>query len=98
MASDALHGFVKVPESFSSVVGGGYTYGLGVRVLADKKNGTKAPLGEFGWDGAGGCCFTADPENGISMIFTEHLFCWPDVQGTQVHVNMRNAFYEDYFG
>ncbi|MBQ8862694.1 MAG: beta-lactamase family protein [Clostridia bacterium] len=98
MASDALHGFVKVPESFSSVVGAGYNYGLGVRVLADKKNGTKAPLGEFGWDGAGGCCFTADPENGISMIFTEHLFCWPDAQGAQVHVNMRNAFYEDYFG
>ena len=53
---------------------------------------------EFGWDGAGGCCVTADPENGISMIFTEHLFCWSDAQGTQVHVNMRNAFYEDLFG
>ena len=53
---------------------------------------------EFGWDGAGGCCVTADPENGISMIFTEHLFCWPDAQGAQVHVNMRNAFYEDLFG
>jgi hypothetical protein len=79
-------------------VGDGYCYGHGVRVLTDRAYGSKAPLGEFGWDGAAGSCFTADPENGIGMIFTEHLFCWPDAQGGRVHVEMRNAFYEDYNG
>lgn len=98
MAGDRLAGFVEHPESFGSVVGAGYCYGLGVRVLTDRAYGSKAPLGEFGWDGAAGSCFTADPENGIGMIFTEHLFCWPDAQGGRVHVEMRNAFYEDYNG
>ena len=98
MASDRLTGFVSHPESFGSVVGAGYGYGLGLRVLTDKSHGSKAPLGEFGWDGAAGSCFSADPENGISMIFTEHLFCWPEAQGSRVHVDMRNAFYEDFYG
>lgn len=98
MAGDRLTGFVKHPESFSSVVGGGYGYGLGVRVLTDKSFGSKAPLGEFGWDGAAGSCITADMQNGIGMMFTEHLFCWPDAQGGRVHVDMRNAFYEDLEG
>lgn len=98
MASDRLSGFISQPESFNSVVGKGYGYGLGLRVLTDKAYGAKAPLGEFGWDGAAGSCFTADPENGIGMIFTEHLFCWPDAQGGKVHVEMRNAFYEDFYG
>ena len=97
MASDRLSGFISQPESFNSVVGKGYGYGLGLRVLTDKAYGAKAPLGEFGWDGAAGSCFTADPENGIGMIFTEHLFCWPDAQGGKVHVEMRNAFYEDFY-
>ena len=96
MASDRLSGFVAFPESFSSVVGDGYSYGLGVRVLTDKSYGAKAPLGEFGWDGAAGSCFTADLENGIGIVFTEHLFCWPDAQGGRVHVDMRNAFYDDF--
>ena len=95
MAGDRLTGFVKKPESFGSVAGKGYGYGLGVRVLTDKAYGAKAPLGEFGWDGAAGSCFSADLENGIGTIFTEHLFCWPDAQGGRVHVEMRNAFYED---
>jgi len=96
MASDRLTEFIEHPESFSSVVGGGYSYGMGVRVLTDKSFGSKAPLGEFGWDGAAGSCFSADIENGIGIIFTEHLFCWPDAQGGRVHVEMRNAFYEDF--
>ncbi len=98
MASDRLSGFISQPESFNSVVGKGYGYGLGLRVLTDKAYGAKAPLGEFGWDGAAGSCFTADLENGIGTIFTEHLFCWPDAQGGKVHVEMRNAFYEDFYG
>ena len=97
MACDRLSGFITKPESFSSVAGGGYGYGMGVRVLTDRSYGSKAPLGEFGWDGAAGSCFSADLENGIGIIFTEHLFCWPEAQGGRVHVNMRNAFYEDFY-
>ena len=85
MAGDRLSGFVAHPESFGSVVGAGYGYGMGVRVLTDKSYGAKAPLGEFGWDGAAGSCFSADLENGIGMVFTEHLFCWPEAQGGKVH-------------
>ena len=96
MASNGLAGFVKHPESFSSVVGDGYYYGLGVRVRDDEAGSKEAYPGEFGWDGAGGCCFTANMRDGISIVFMEHLFCWPDAQGKLVHVNMRNAFYEDY--
>ena len=98
MASDRVSGFISHRESFNRVVGKGNGYGLGLRVLTDKAYGAKAPLGEFGWDGAAGSCFTADPENGIGMIFTEHLFCWPDAQCGKVHVEMRNAFYEDFYG
>lgn len=98
MAGDRLSGFVAHPESFGSVVGAGYGYGMGVRVLTDKSYGAKAPLGEFGWDGAAGSCFSADLESGIGMVFTEHLFCWPEAQGGKVHVDMRNAFYEDFNG
>lgn len=96
MKTDALTGFVAHPETFSSCVGGGYTYGLGVRVLADKTNGAKAPLGEFGWDGAAGSCFSADTENGIGMIFVQHMFVWPTAEGGDVHVKMRNIFYDEY--
>ena len=98
MASNGLAGFVKHPESFSSVVGDGYYYGLGVRVREDEEGSEEAYPGEFGWDGAGGCCFTANMRDGVSIVFTEHLFCWPDAQGKLVHVNMRKAFYEDYDG
>ena len=95
MASDRLASFIEHPETFSSVVGDGYSYGMGVRVLTDNSFGARPALGEFGWDGAGGCCFTADPENRIGIVFTEHLFCWPDAQGSRVHVDMRNVFYDE---
>lgn len=96
MKRDALTEFVNHPETFSTCVGGGYKYGLGVRVLADKSNGAKAPLGEFGWDGAAGSCFSADTENGIGMIYVQHMFMWPNAEGGDVHVKMRNIFYEEY--
>ena len=96
MKKDALIGFVNHPETFSTCVGEGYTYGLGVRVLTDKTNGAKAPLGEFGWDGAAGSCFSADTDNGIGMIFVQHMFMWPNAEGGDVHVKMRNIFYDEY--
>ncbi len=96
MRKDALAGFAVHPETFASCVGGGYTYGLGVRTLADKSFGSKCPIGEFGWDGAAGACFTADLENGISMFFVQHLFNWPAAETGKVHVNLRNVYYEEY--
>ncbi|MBO5023027.1 MAG: beta-lactamase family protein [Clostridia bacterium] len=96
MKRDALAEFLAHPETFSTGVGKGYTYGLGVRVLSDKTGGEKAPLGEFGWDGAAGSCFTADTENGIGMIYVQHMFMWPHAEGGDVHVKMRNIFYEEY--
>ena len=95
MKRNALMGFISHPETFSTCVGSGYTYGLGVRVLADKTSGAKAPLGEFGWDGAAGSCFTADTDNGIGMIYVQHMFMWPHAEGGDVHVKMRNIFYEE---
>lgn len=93
---DALSGFIEHPESFSSCVGNGYTYGLGVRMLVDGSFGSKCPIGEFGWDGAAGSCFTADPENEISMVFVQHMLNWPSCETNKVHINLRNVYYETY--
>ena len=50
----------------------GYGYGLGVRTLISKKEGSLSPLGEFGWDGAAGAYTLMDTENRIALVFLTH--------------------------
>jgi CubicO group peptidase (beta-lactamase class C family) len=48
----------------------GYSYGLGVRTMKyPEKQGAKAPVGEFGWDGAAGSHSFIDPDNQIAMVY-----------------------------
>lgn len=56
----------------------GYGYGLGVRTLTDKSLGAKSPLGEFGWDSAGGAFILMDPDNRIALVYMQHVIgCAP---------------------
>ncbi len=49
-----------------------YGYGLGVRTLISHENGSKSPIGEFGWDGAAGSYTLFDPENRIAAVLMAH--------------------------
>ena len=52
----------------------GYDYGLGVRTLVDiASSGSNGALGEFGWDGAGGCYTVIDPTNDMSLFYAQHI-------------------------
>ncbi len=50
-----------------------YGYGLGVRTRLDQKDGSLAPVGEFGWDGAAGAYTVIDPENHLSVFYVQHV-------------------------
>lgn len=52
---------------------GSYGYGLGVRTRLDQKDGSPAPIGEFGWDGAAGAYALIDPERGLSVFYVQHV-------------------------
>lgn len=69
----------------------GYGYGFGVRVMVDpKKGGSLSPVGEFGWGGAAGSYLHADPANGISVIYMQHML---NNKETIVHPRLRNLIY-----
>ena len=69
----------------------GYGYGFGVRTMVDpKRGGSLSPVGEFGWGGAAGSYFHADPANGISIIYTQHML---NNKEAIVHPRLRNLVY-----
>ena len=52
----------------------GYGYGYGVRSNIDPvMGGNLSPVGEFGWDGARGSYFSADPKNRLAFFYAEHM-------------------------
>ena len=52
----------------------GYGYGYGVRTNMDPSfGGNLSPVGEFGWDGAKGAYFSADPKNRLAFYYAEHM-------------------------
>lgn len=68
----------------------GYGYGYGVRTnLTPALVGNLSPVGEFGWDGAKGSYFSADPENGIAIFYAEHM----GGLGRVVQPRLRNIIY-----
>ena len=70
----------------------GYDYGLGVRTLVDiASSGSTGALGEFGWDGAGGCYTVIDPENELSLFYAQHIMYGGVADYTQTR--MRNIVY-----
>lgn len=49
-----------------------YSYGLGVRTRV-RQGESRVPPGEFGWDGAAGSYVLIDPENAVSIVYTEFV-------------------------
>lgn len=69
----------------------GYGYGFGVRTMIDpKRGGSLSPIGEFGWGGAAGSYFHVDPENDITVVYTQHML---NNKEAIVHPRLRNLVY-----
>jgi CubicO group peptidase (beta-lactamase class C family) len=69
----------------------GYSYGLGVRTLVYQA-ASQSPVGEFGWDGAAGAYFLADPANKVSIFYLQHVLGYGD-QFTVIHPMLRDMVY-----
>lgn len=71
----------------------GYSYGYGVRTLVSKEIGQSlSPLGEFGWDGMGGCYTLIDHQNQIGIYFAMHVVgC--NYAYSHIHPTLRNLTY-----
>lgn len=52
----------------------GYSYGLGVRTMAEPTvGGSIGPVGEFGWAGAAGAYMMIDPDNNLGVFYAQHM-------------------------
>ena len=70
----------------------GYDYGLGVRTLVDKAlSGSIGSLGEFGWDGTGGCYTVIDPDKELSFFYAQHIL--NSGFSDYIQTRMRNIVY-----
>ena len=72
----------------------GYSYGLGVRTLVEKEqSGARSPLGEFGWDSAGGAYLLADPDHHIALFYAQHVLgC--NIAYDIIHPTIRDLTYD----
>ncbi len=71
----------------------GYSYGLGVRTLVDKKaKGAKSPIGEFGWDGAAGAYVLMDVENRIGIFYAQQVL--GGYSSVEMHMVIRDMVYD----
>lgn len=68
-----------------------YSYGLGVRVRT-QKNEAGIPEGEFGWDGAAGSFWLADPKNKISVVIGMNILSWEN-RYRGIHFKILNDIY-----
>ncbi|MBR4720386.1 MAG: beta-lactamase family protein [Clostridia bacterium] len=69
----------------------GYGYGLGVRTKIGKDD-SLSPIGEFGWDGAGGAFALVDTENKLSLTYFQQVHNW----NIKIQTEMKNALYSDF--
>lgn len=77
-------------HDFNWVQMAGYGYGLGVRTAINRAGGLLCPMGEFGWGGAAGAYFSADPQNRISIYYAQHML---NNKEPYVHPRLRNLVY-----
>ncbi|MBR5519215.1 MAG: beta-lactamase family protein [Clostridia bacterium] len=71
MRTNRLNAACLADYNWPQVVG--YGYGLGVRTHMDKAaSGSLTSLGEFGWSGAAGATFLADPERNLGLCYVQH--------------------------
>lgn len=72
MTRNQLHGaqLTAGMANIGRMEGGGYGYGLGVRVLLEPERAWyPSSAGQFGWCGKGGSWFGVDPAEGLVMVF-----------------------------
>ncbi len=69
-----------------------YGYGLGVRTRLDQSDGSRSPVGEFGWDGAAGAYCIADPKNRLSAFYVQHVLEMGPVFD-EIHPRLRDLIY-----
>ncbi len=85
--SDALDPDERAAFSWMS----GYSYGFGVRTMVNPAAaGSLAPIGEFGWGGAAGVWVIIDPENRVSLTYTQHML---NNQEPFIGPRLRNILY-----
>ena len=70
-----------------------YNYGLGVRTRTDRLDGSLAPLGEFGWDGAAGAYTMICPDEQISFLYVQHIRMMGPVYDA-VHPRLRDLVWQ----
>lgn len=69
----------------------GYSYGFGVRTLVDKE-ASKSPIGEFGWDSAGGAFNLMDIKNELGIVYFQNIHnC--TYAFDKIHYDIRDAVY-----
>lgn len=69
----------------------GYGYGLGVKTLLSKAlAGTVGGSGEFGWGGAAGAAFYADPKENLGVFYAHHML---NPQEEYYQPRLRNVIY-----
>ena len=72
-----------------------YAYGLGVRVrTCDTEWGLQS--GEFGWDGAAGSFWLADPTRKISIVLGMNILAW-DRKYIGIHMEIVEMIYRSLF-
>ncbi len=69
---------------------GCYSYGLGVRCRVVAQG--KIPVGEFGWDGAAGAYFLADPVQEIGLFYAQQV-CNSFITIQYLHPELRDTLY-----
>ena len=69
----------------------GYGYGYGVRtMLHPEAVGSLSPIGEFGWDGAGGVTVIIDTNRRLALVYTQHML---NSQQEYFFPKLRDALY-----
>lgn len=69
----------------------GYGYGMGVRTLVNReRNNALSRNGEFGWDGALGCYWVADPDAEVAIFYVQQAGGSP---WWEWHGTVRNTVY-----
>ena len=74
---------------------GGYSYGIGVRVMTDPAlYDARIPRGEFGWNSVAGHYALVDTENKLSVMYAQHVFKHSPRANVQIHPILRSFAYD----
>ena len=84
--------FRAIVEEIAMFSKQGYNYGLGVRTGVGSACGRLIAPGEFGWDGAAGSFILMDPDEEISIMYTQHR---RNPHANEFHPRIRNIVYAE---